>query len=238
MTMRRVLLAGAALVAVILSAMPLITGDVDIAVGQHHLDHSVLIFLGVIVGLAAVKRTTDRESPPWLWAAVITPIVAMMLMSPSLYAKVDQMPALHSLYHLLFPAFGALTAYAGQRYVWGVGWATALFFESMAVAAAFGYGVAPAVASAPHPAAVVSAAHQMGDVAHGKQVFTQFCAVCHGAGGEGGQGPSLKNESSRKDFAQAKAWIEKPAPPMPELYPMPLNEKDVKDVAAFVETLQ
>ena len=77
-----------------------------------------------------------------------------------------------------------------------------------------------------------------GDAAHGKQIFAANCASCHGAAGtEGGVGPSLKNEKSRKNTAAAIAWIKNPQPPMPKLYPSPLSAKDVADVAAFVETL-
>jgi mono/diheme cytochrome c family protein len=77
-----------------------------------------------------------------------------------------------------------------------------------------------------------------GDAAHGKSIFAANCASCHGAvGTEGGVGPSLKNEKSRKDHPAAVAWIKNPQPPMPKLYPSPLSEKDVNDVAAYVETL-
>ncbi|MEO6991628.1 MAG: cytochrome c [Candidatus Baltobacteraceae bacterium] len=77
-----------------------------------------------------------------------------------------------------------------------------------------------------------------GDAVHGKVIFTQNCAGCHGATGtQGGVGPSLKNEKARKDTAAAIAWIKNPKPPMPKLYPSPLSEKDVADVAAYVETL-
>ncbi|GAC1419450.1 MAG: hypothetical protein NVSMB64_28810 [Candidatus Velthaea sp.] len=77
-----------------------------------------------------------------------------------------------------------------------------------------------------------------GDVAHGKQIFAANCASCHGASGtEGGVGPSLKNEKSRKNTAAAIAWIKNPQPPMPKLYPATISEKDVADVAAFVESL-
>ncbi len=77
-----------------------------------------------------------------------------------------------------------------------------------------------------------------GNPAHGKQIFTQNCAQCHGASGvEGGVGPSLKSEKSKKDTAATIAWIKNPQAPMPKLYPSPLNEKDVADVAAYVESL-
>jgi mono/diheme cytochrome c family protein len=77
-----------------------------------------------------------------------------------------------------------------------------------------------------------------GDPAHGKTIFGANCAQCHGANGEsGGVGPSLKNEKSRKDYDKTIAWIKNPQPPMPKLFPQPLSEKDVDDVAAFVQTL-
>ncbi|HEX3462645.1 MAG TPA: cytochrome c [Candidatus Elarobacter sp.] len=77
-----------------------------------------------------------------------------------------------------------------------------------------------------------------GDPAHGKTIFDTNCATCHGAGGAGGGvGPSLKNEKSRKNYAQTVAWIKNPQPPMPKLYPSPLSQKDVEDAAAYVQTL-
>ncbi len=76
------------------------------------------------------------------------------------------------------------------------------------------------------------------DAAHGKTIFAANCSSCHGAtGAGGGVGPSLNNEKSRKNQAAAVAWIKNPQPPMPKLYPSPLSEKDVSDVAAYVESL-
>jgi mono/diheme cytochrome c family protein len=97
-------------------------------------------------------------------------------------------------------------------------------------------------AGSPAPAAATigeaPAGAGAGDPAHGKTIFGANCATCHGATGtEGGVGPSLKNEKSRKDLAAAIAWIKNPQPPMPKLYPSPLGEKDVTDVASYVETL-
>ncbi len=84
-----------------------------------------------------------------------------------------------------------------------------------------------------------SAATTAGDAAHGKDIFTQNCAGCHGATGkEGGVGPSLANEKSKKDFAATVAWIKDPKTTrMPKLYPQPLSENDVADVSAYVQTL-
>jgi mono/diheme cytochrome c family protein len=84
----------------------------------------------------------------------------------------------------------------------------------------------------------VVAAAPAGDAAHGKKLFAANCASCHGAHGtEGGVGPSLKGEKTKKNQAAAVAWIKNPAPPMPKLYPSPLSEKDVSDLAAYVESL-
>lgn len=237
--LRKLVFIAATPLAVVLSLMPLITGDREIAVHAHHLDHAVLMALGAIAGLALYGGGSDRESPPWLWAAVLSPLIAMLLMAPSLYAIIDRTPWLHALDHLAFVALAMLTAYGGQRYVRGVGWGTALLLETMAVVAAFGYGIAPAAANlTAAPAAVGLAQPAAGDAVRGKQIFAQNCAVCHGPHGEGSEGPSLRNEASRKNFAQVQAWIKKPAPPMPTLYPSPLSERDVGDVAAFVESLK
>jgi len=76
------------------------------------------------------------------------------------------------------------------------------------------------------------------DIAHGARLFSANCARCHGATGrEGGFGPSLSHEDRKMDLDTAIAWIEKPLPPMPALYPSPLNAHDVADVAAYVRSL-
>ena len=75
------------------------------------------------------------------------------------------------------------------------------------------------------------------DAGHGKQIFAQNCASCHGVKAEGGVGPSLRGEKKRKDYQQTIVWIKDPLPPMPKLYPSALSASDVADVAAFVQTL-
>jgi mono/diheme cytochrome c family protein len=78
-----------------------------------------------------------------------------------------------------------------------------------------------------------------GDSVHGKLVFDTNCATCHGAGGRsGGVGPPLIEERQRMSLEQTIVWIENPDPPMPALYPSPLSETDVADVAAFVQTIK
>jgi mono/diheme cytochrome c family protein len=88
------------------------------------------------------------------------------------------------------------------------------------------------------PTDAPSSSSAMGDATHGSAIFAQNCSSCHGAAGAGGGvGPVLKGEKSRKDYAAAVAWIKNPKPPMPKLYPSPLSESDVADVAAYVESL-
>jgi mono/diheme cytochrome c family protein len=93
-----------------------------------------------------------------------------------------------------------------------------------------------ALAPTPPPQASTSPSAQA-DTNHGLQVYTANCAACHGASAQGGVGPSLRGEKTRKDTAAAIAWIKHPQLPMPTLYPTVLSEKDVDDVAAYVESL-
>ncbi|MGD0474342.1 MAG: c-type cytochrome [Candidatus Velthaea sp.] len=115
--------------------------------------------------------------------------------------------------------------------------------SSTDTSAASSASAAPAAAAASsEPAAASSAASSTtasaGDATKGETIFSANCASCHGAkGAGGGVGPSLKGEKSRKDTDAAVAWIKNPQPPMPKLYPSPLSEKDVADVAAYVESL-
>jgi cytochrome c oxidase cbb3-type subunit 3 len=75
------------------------------------------------------------------------------------------------------------------------------------------------------------------DAKHGKSLFAEHCAVCHGASAEGGMGPALKDETKRKKPEQIRAQIIDPQPPMAKLYPKPLSDKDVDDLVAYVVTL-
>lgn len=91
----------------------------------------------------------------------------------------------------------------------------------------------PAIVQVPQEASAVPAS----PLEHGHALFSQYCSSCHGAAGEGSVGPALKGESSRKDLAQAMAFIKEPISPMPKLYPSPLSDADVADVATFIESL-
>jgi mono/diheme cytochrome c family protein len=115
------------------------------------------------------------------------------------------------------------------------GWPSAVLLAALAVTAA-GCARSGDQAASNRPAAVSGTA--LGDRERGAQVFRANCAVCHTTDGSpGGVGPSLQNEKQRKNYEQTVAWIEQPDPPMPKLYPAPLSQKDVEDVAAYVQSL-
>ena len=119
---------------------------------------------------------------------------------------------------------------------------TLLFFAVCGItilSACSGNKAATSTSTGPPNASVSGGMKQTagGDAAHGRAIFMQNCASCHGATATGGVGPSLRNEKSRKDFAETIGWIKNPQPPMPKLYPSPLSLKEVRDVAAYVESL-
>jgi mono/diheme cytochrome c family protein len=117
---------------------------------------------------------------------------------------------------------------------------TAAAFAAVLVAGCAKGNDSASSTSSPDVAATVTAqvVALTANPAHGKQIFSANCAECHGPTGlEGGIGPKLKNEKSRKNYAQTVAWIKNPQPPMPKLYPDPLSEQDVADVAAYVHSL-
>lgn len=78
-----------------------------------------------------------------------------------------------------------------------------------------------------------------GEKEAGALLFRQHCSACHGTTGkeEDMPGPSLHYESARMDFQSTVSWIQDPMPPMPKLYPSPLSEKDVHDIAAYVQSI-
>lgn len=71
----------------------------------------------------------------------------------------------------------------------------------------------------------------------GAEVFSAHCASCHGAGGEGGMGPSLLGAGSRRGVTGVAAFIRVPSGAMPALFPSTMNARDVDDVARYVTSL-
>ncbi len=212
----------------------------------HHLLHVImLVGAGVSALLLTSPVTLSRGRAPWLVLSIVSPLLAMFLMWPSDYSVFERSPMLHVAQHLGLVFFGFLTGYAGQRYAAGIGIVMSLSLWLMGLLAIGGFGVSPplqvGVISQAAAQAPLSASPQVASVpnaAHGATLFQQNCSACHGVHGQGGIGPSLIGESSRKNLQQAVTWIENPVPPMPKLYPATLNQQDVHDVAAYVESLK
>ncbi|TAM88266.1 hypothetical protein EPN42_09620 [bacterium] len=139
-TLAVALLAAACVVASVVP--PIESSSVRLDVQTHHLAHAVIIALGLALGLViASARPVREERPAWLLVAIVSPLMAMLLMIPATYDFTESHPLLHALDHLVFAALSLLTAYAGEQYLRGVGWAAAVALEMMAVGAAFGYGI-------------------------------------------------------------------------------------------------
>lgn len=77
---------------------------------------------------------------------------------------------------------------------------------------------------------------QAGGIEHGGALYAQNCSTCHGANGEGATAKSLKKVRERLTFEATVQWLENPKPPMPKLFPSPLGERDIQDVAAFIRS--
>ena len=96
-----------------------------------------------------------------------------------------------------------------------------------------------------------------GDPAHGKQLFTQYCAGCHGANGEGGKGtgvtfsrprdlpimaPALHNPgflASATDAMIKTTLIKgREGTPMVSFYQHGLKEKDINDIVSHIRSFE
>jgi len=228
------------LATVAFALIPLFRRNVDFPIPVHHALHAAMMAGGALAGIffAGSLMRERRGGAAWLIVAMFAPVFAMLLMWPSEYSYFELHPYGHAAEHLGLTFLAFVAGYGGQRYANGIGWAFGIGIVAMALLAIGGYGVGPAITTPVAAAPSQSNATAAPNVTHGSALFTQNCAVCHGVGGAGGEGPPLKNERSRKTLAAAEAWIENPAPPMPKLYPATLSAQDVADVAGYVETLR
>jgi alcohol dehydrogenase (cytochrome c) len=76
------------------------------------------------------------------------------------------------------------------------------------------------------------------DRARGLRLFRQMCAQCHGSDGSLIEGFNLKGLNQRMNAERLKAWIENPAPPMPRVFPTPLDVDEKRDLDDLVVYLQ
>ncbi len=137
-------------VSVAIAVTPAVMAPEMVTVSIHHVLHAVVIAFGIATGLLAAassKPSVERPNSIWIVPVVTAPMAAMYLMWPANFGYLDMHPVLHALDHIPFAVLGFITAYAGERYVRGVGWTTAILFECMALAAAGFFGVAPGAGS-------------------------------------------------------------------------------------------
>jgi len=75
-------------------------------------------------------------------------------------------------------------------------------------------------------------------IVRGATLFGQYCSACHGPSGEGRSGPALRGVSGQPGHpGVAEAIKRPPGRVMPTLYPDPLSQDDVLDVASYVGSL-
>ncbi|MFC6592515.1 c-type cytochrome [Deinococcus lacus] len=106
-------------------------------------------------------------------------------------------------------------------------------------------GQSDPAALTPEAASETASAEGAGDAAAGKEVFVGTCGGCHGANGEGGIGPAL-NAAAGWDlagFTQALREGKTPdgrelAAMMPRFSPAQLDDAQVANIHAFVQTLK
>jgi PQQ-dependent dehydrogenase (methanol/ethanol family) len=70
--------------------------------------------------------------------------------------------------------------------------------------------------------------------ARGRKVYEQVCSSCHGPDGKLVAGHDLGTLKSRRERADALAYIKDPKPPMPKLYPSLLDEHSMEDVLSYI----
>lgn len=107
-------------------------------------------------------------------------------------------------------------------------------------------GGSPAVARAARPKANPSAmlpatsgkaaAEPEADGGEGARLFAGNCAACHGAKMQGGFGPALHGEATKRTAAETLALLLDPPAPMPKLSPDPLSLKQMEAIASYVRS--
>jgi mono/diheme cytochrome c family protein len=76
---------------------------------------------------------------------------------------------------------------------------------------------------------------RFGNASQGQDIFQMNCAVCHGIGGVGNVGPSLKAVASRKSRTGLIAQVTSgKTPPMPQFQPSP---QEMADLLSYLESL-
>jgi alcohol dehydrogenase (cytochrome c) len=90
--------------------------------------------------------------------------------------------------------------------------------------------LAPVTGSTEAPANSDSGPSATADLEKGGRIFAGTCSACHGASGEGGHGPSLKDVG---DLEKIVLTVKRGGAQMPS-FASKLTEEDIRDVSVYV----
>jgi PQQ-dependent dehydrogenase (methanol/ethanol family) len=86
-----------------------------------------------------------------------------------------------------------------------------------------------------------SSGQRQEDVVNGRSLYRASCSFCHGTEGRNVRGVDMQTEKDRKSDQELVEWIKNPSPPMPKVFPEPLDaddEADIRDIVAFLRHWQ
>lgn len=124
----------------LVSLLPPLVEAAETSVRWHHLAHAAMFLAGATgaFALLGVREVWERAGRGWpaagLALAILAPLVSLLAMTPRFYESLDDRPALHFGYHLLF--FVGLRALTGVGAAWlgrTVGWTVGLLAIAMSV---------------------------------------------------------------------------------------------------------
>lgn len=217
--------------------------NLEIVPAQRYLFHALIIVGAALAGMlfagSGVREGSGRVVG--LGIALVALVLAMFLMVPAAYAYFEVHPFGHIAEHVGFAVLGFVIGFGLQRFAadtrWaaGLGWVAGIGILAVALLTIWTKGFAPAVNVVAAVAPATSSAVATPNLTRGAALFAKNCASCHGVAGAGGDSPAIMDERSRKSLAQLEEWIEKPASPMPALYPQTLSLQDVADIAGYID---
>lgn len=124
----------------LVALLPPVVEAAESSVRWHHLAHAVMFLAGAAgaTALLGVRDVWDRIGRGWptagLVLSVVAPLVSLLAMTPRFYAPLEDQPALHFAYHMVFfVGLGAQTAIAASWLGRPAGWTMGLLAVGMSV---------------------------------------------------------------------------------------------------------
>ncbi len=123
---------------------PLLTGPVSPPLLVHHIEHSLILLLAGLLGIAYARSHPRRYGDPTaLLGVILLASLSVLLMLPDIYSGVDAYPILHALLHLGFALTGYFGGYLAERYSPRAGTVWTMLVVMMGVITASGFGSPP-----------------------------------------------------------------------------------------------